>query len=400
LLIERYWRIGLNPDSQDAEEKLINCLENAVESHLPAEVPFGFCLSGGMDSSSVLCLSREKLGQSDLHSFTAIFNEDQHLNEAPFALSVVEQVGAKPHWIAFDDRELVDVLPTVIRAHDEPFVSTSMVAEWFVMREASARGRRVMMDGQGSDELFGGYQNFFGFHFADLLRKWRFKTLAREIAAARSVGRLRSAQLMAFTARAFVTPPLLRSLRSRVLQSQAFVGQALAQRRHIPLEEGRVFPDIYRNQLHRMLALLPELLHSLDRNAMSHSIEARVPFLDHRVVEAAFQLPPDGFISAGRQKAALRRRMTGRLPDAVVSRVQKVSYTTPERAYFEGKLGELAADVFHSADFKARGWSNVARCQSELAKIRAGKPGRVSSVWRALCAELWAQQFLRPRRQP
>src|SRR5207249_671941 len=163
---------------------------------------------------------------------------------------VVESTGASPTWVSFDDGRLVDDLPSIAESQDEPFGSTSMAAQWYVMRAARAEGLTVMLDGQGGDEILGGYRAFIGFH----------------------------------------------------------------------------------------LAALPELLRYEDRNSMAHSLEARVPFLDFRLVELLFSLPGDELIRAGETKSILRRALGDLLPPSVRSRRDKLGFVTPTARFFRGAL--------------------------------------------------------------
>jgi asparagine synthase (glutamine-hydrolysing) len=141
---------------------------------------------------------------------------------------------------------------------------------------------------------------------------------------------------------------------------------------------------------------LPELLRYEDRNSMAHSLEARVPFLDRRLVEATFTLPFDSLIDRGVTKAPLRRALADVLPPPVRDRVDKLGFVTPEARWLRGRLGELAEDVFASASFASRGFVDVAVVRSRLARHRSGSLVAGNELWRALNVELWARTFLDP----
>ncbi len=170
---------------------------DAVRLRLRSDVPVGTCLSGGIDSSAIVCAvdhllrteaeNARPVGDRQ-RTFTAFF-EERGFDERPYAEAVVERTRSQPHWVTFDSRELVDVLPSIVRTQDEPFGSTSIVAQWFVMRAAKEAGLKVMLDGQGADETLAGYHGYFGPFFADLLRHGQLRELGAELRAYRAAAR-------------------------------------------------------------------------------------------------------------------------------------------------------------------------------------------------------------------
>ena len=199
LRLSRYWELeprDVDGDSADAVRELFL---DAVRLRLRSDVPVGTCLSGGIDSSAIVCAvdhllrteaeNARPVGDRQ-RTFTAFF-EERGFDERPFAEAVVAQTRSQPHWVTFDSRELVDVLPSIVRTQDEPFGSTSIVAQWFVMRAAKEAGLKVMLDGQGADETLAGYHGYFGPFFADLLRSGQLRELGAELRAYRGRPRRR-----------------------------------------------------------------------------------------------------------------------------------------------------------------------------------------------------------------
>jgi asparagine synthase (glutamine-hydrolysing) len=139
---------------------------------------------------------------------------------------------------------------------------------------------------------------------------------------------------------------------------------------------------------------LPELLHYEDRNSMAHSLEARVPFLDYRLVELLFSLRSSELIRRGMTKSVLRRALSDLLPPVVRDRVDKLGFVTPEAAWLRDGLGELAADVFASREFRERGFVDADAAQRSLTRHRQGEKTAGYELWRALGVELWAREFL------
>src|SRR5206468_2767650 len=138
-------------------------------------------LSGGLDSSSI-AVAVASHGHEPQKTVTAYF-EDAGLDERPYAEAVVERTGAEAHWVSFGADDLVENLPAIVRAQGEPFGSTSICAGWYVMREAKRAGLTVMLDGQGGDEIFGGYRAYFGYRLSDLLRAGRVGEALAELRA-------------------------------------------------------------------------------------------------------------------------------------------------------------------------------------------------------------------------
>jgi asparagine synthase (glutamine-hydrolysing) len=404
----RYWSLSPSAPPADPVTDVREGFVESVRMHLRSDVPVGTCLSGGLDSSAIAC-TVDHLLRTDAASarsvgarqqtFTSYFG-DTGYDERPYARAVAERIGAAPHWISFDDRRLVDVLPEVIRVHDEPFLSMSIVAQWHVMEAAAAAGIKVLLDGQGGDELLAGYDGFFGFRFADLLLSGRFRDLAAEVGAYRSVRGASAAAIATAVVRPFVPPALEPVARARALRSSTIVHddlRAVGPHGDGTVPDGAPFPDRLRRQLHFVLTRrLPELLHYEDRNSMAHSLEARVPFLDHRLVELLFSLDGRHLIQNGRTKTVFRQALDGLLPNIVRDRTDKMGFETPDSRFLRGTLGELAFDVLGSQACRGRGFINAPAALRRLERHRRGEIQAGRELTRALTLELWARAFLDP----
>jgi asparagine synthase (glutamine-hydrolysing) len=402
LRLSRYWRLEpKEPPTRDAVDIVRELFLDALRLHLRSDVPLGTCLSGGLDSSAIV-VGVDRLLRTEAESaaavgarqrtFTAYF-EDAGFDERPYAQDVVARTEAEPHWVSFDDDELVADLPAIVRSQDEPFGSTSMVAQWYVLREAHRAGLKVMLDGQGGDEVLGGYRAFVGFRLADLLAAGRIRPLVSEL---RAFGDVHStAALFTSMARPFAPDALTRLVRARSRGSATLVHPSLQALEPPRTESGSPFNERLRR--HQQLILtqrgLPELLRYEDRNSMAHSLEARVPFLDYRFVELAFSLPADELIRNGSTKDVLRRALGDLLPPRVRDRRDKLGFVTPEKRWLRGELGVLADDVFASQSFAQRGWVSPTAVRDRLARHRRGELDAGFELWRALNLELWAREF-------
>jgi asparagine synthase (glutamine-hydrolysing) len=405
LRLERHWQLEVRePPAGDFAAEVRELIFDSVRLRLRSDVPVGTCLSGGLDSSAIVGVV-DRLLQTEAENarpvgprqqtFTAYF-EDRAVDERPFARAVVESTRAEPHWITFEADDLVSNLDAIVDAQGEPFGSTSMAAQWYVMREAKRAGLTVMLDGQGSDEIFGGYHGYFAPYYADLLAGGRLGTLRSELAAYRRVHGASAARLAELVIRRFVPDRVRWLARGRARGGSSLVHEALPAGYTAEADGIAEFPDRLRRLLELILTSrgLPELLRYEDRNSMAHSLEARVPFLDFRLVELLFSLPADQLIDRGMTKAILRRALGDVLPPVVRDRVDKLGFVTPEARFMRGPLGELAGDVFASASTRDRGWVNAKAAQERLARHRSGELDAGFELWRALNLELWARLFL------
>jgi asparagine synthase (glutamine-hydrolysing) len=397
LRVWSYWQLEEREPPDDAVEDFGRLFLDSVRLELRSDVPVGTALSGGLDSSAV-AVSADRLLRTEAENakalggkqrtFTAYFEQPGY-DERSFAEAVVAQTQAEANWVTFTADELVEDLPRIVEAQGEPFGSTSICAGWYVMRAAKAGGVKVMLDGQGGDELLAGYRAHLGFRLADLLARGRLRELRAEIAGT-DHGPL---ALATAVARPFAPEGLVRAVRARTRSSLVHPELHRSRERDV---DGSPFPDRLRRYQQLVLTRrgLPELLRYEDRNSMAHSLEARVPFLDHRLVELCFSLPPHELIRGGETKSILRRAFGDLLPPAVRERRDKLGFVTPEAEWLRGSLGVLAADVFGSQSFRERGFVDADSARRRLERHRAGRVVAGMELWRALNLELWARTYL------
>ncbi len=392
LHLHRYWRLEPSDPPADPAAAVRETFLDAVRLQLRSDVPVGTCLSGGIDSSAI-AVAVAHHGHEQQKTVTAYF-EDREYDERPYAQAVVDRTGAHAYWVTFTDFDLVENLPAIVAAQGEPFGSTSICAGWYVMREAKRAGLTVMLDGQGGDEVFAGYRGFFGYRLSDLLRHGHVAEAAAELRAFSGVNGPRWAAVALVNPH---VPERVRLLaRARLRGASSLATPDLRSLESSDGGNGTAFPDRLRRQLQLVLSRrgLPELLRYEDRNSMAHSLEARVPLLDHRLVELAFSLDGSELIRRGETKSVLRRALVDLLPPRVRHRRDKLGFVTPEARFLRGRLGELAADVFASQRLAGRGLVDAVAVRRRLERHRRGELKAGMELWRALNLELWAQRFL------
>ena len=348
--VRRWWRpaIAERPIAfGDAVDELRERFLDSVRLHLRSDVRLGAALSGGIDSSSVVCAMRRIEPDMPIHSFTFVARGSP-LDEEKWADLVNKEVGAEAHKVVVEPAELADDLDDMIRIQDEPFGSTSIYAQYRVFRLVREKGVTVTLDGQGADELLAGYGGYPGPRLNSLLERGDYRGLLR---LARRWGsgpdRSRRQALLALLGQRVpakwrgaalglagrsVSPDWLddRFLRDRGVRiedpglprSAEGRGRRLAEALRTALTDGG----------------LQSLLRHGDRNAMRWSVESRVPFLTVPLAEFLLSLPENHLLSGeGETKHILRAAMRGIVPDAILDRKDKIGFATPEQAWF-GKI--------------------------------------------------------------
>jgi asparagine synthase (glutamine-hydrolysing) len=358
LQLQRYYQppTALNHDitHEEAAQEFRRLLTDSVRLRLRSDVPVGSCLSGGLDSSTIVCLMHELLQAQQQtaiqHTFSSHF-EEAEANELVYMQAVIGATGVQPHFIYPTAAELVNRLEKLVWSQEEPFGSTSIFAQWSVFQLIHNAGIKVVLDGQGADETLGGYLPLLLHFYQELLRKRQYLLLLQErwqhnrrygqpwtnllpAGVRRLTQKLRGGEIKAAV-------PSFESWMAPALATR-YAGQSdyEANQRQQPFGEDEIFNNVL---YHLTFANhLPALLKYEDRNSMAFSVEARVPFLDYRLVEFAFSLPATVKIHNGYTKHVLRSAMVGVLPEKVRWRTGKLGFATPERSWQRTTLRPLA----------------------------------------------------------
>lgn len=326
----------------DAADQFRDLLEDAVRLRLRADVPVGSCLSGGLDSSSIVCLANRQLRQQNASEKQKTFSACatvKRFDERDFIESVVNQTEVEAHYTYPELEGLFPLLDEITWHQDEPFGSTSIYAQWSVFKLAANDGVKVMLDGQGADEQLAGYHSFFGPLLAGLFRRGCWVELLKEFRTIHNLhGYSYSYLFMRFAASLF---PFLRLKAAALIGTPAHSTGWLDHERlgaklmdsYAWLSTGNDINSISHDQL--SATNLPMLLHWEDRDSMAHSIESRVPFLDYRLVEFVLGLPDQHKLSDGITKRVMREAMRDILPEVVRTRMDKLGFVTPEEVWLK-----------------------------------------------------------------
>lgn len=396
LTVSRYWdldparRTRLPGDSAYAEE-FRGLLADSVRIRLRSDVPVGSSLSGGLDSSSIVCLMARELAGGAQQTFSARFGDPRY-DEGPHIERVNRWTRAVGNDVFPDPARLPVEMAKLAWHQEEPFFSTSIYAQWCVMRLAQSEGVTVLLDGQGGDETLAGYQLYYGPRFVDLFRELRWAALGREGGAYIQKHGLRGVPLLAFT----MLPDRLRHpvrRRARTLALHPDFARAWRRERE---ETHAHFRRGLDNAQYQTLTrtMLPALLRYADRNSMAFSREVRLPFLDHRLVEFLFSIPEEQRLRGMTTKVVLREAMRGVLPEEVRERKDKLGYAPPQGAWMRGPLRSWIDGVLKSRSLSQRGWVDPIAAGRVWASFLRGDESAGSLVWRWVALEAWAQAFL------
>lgn len=362
--ISRYWQVPLPTPQKisfdEAAEELRAIFLESVRLHLRSDLPLGVALSGGIDSSAITCAVRHLEPDMPLHSFTYAAIDSPDISEEKWAELVVKDSKAIAHKALVRPQELVDDLDLLITRLGEPFGSTSIYAQHRVFRLAREKGIAVTLEGQGADEMLAGYFGYPEYRMQTLLGKKQWLTALGVVYSARRWPDRDAKAMRKQFLKAYLPPAIWGRLRGLFREQPgpdySWLNAEACTERGIDLDidwSTGIYhsPDKVRQMLAHQLTWsgLPNLLRHGDRNAMSYSIESRVPFCSKKMAEFCLSLPENFLIADnGTSKAVFRKAMRGIVPDALLDRRDKIGFATPERKWF-GTLAPWVEENLQSA---------------------------------------------------
>ncbi len=327
-------RIELTEEAASA--RLWEGLEDAVRSHMVSDVPVGAFLSGGLDSSTVVAIMA-RLSEAPIKTFSVGFREDQY-NELPYARQIAEAFGTEHHELLVEPSDLKQI-DEVLAGFDEPFADSSAIPTFLVSRLAREHVK-VVLSGDGGDELFAGYQRYqvdYRRRRLGLIGDMHLGGPLRVLSGLLPVGAGKN------TLYNLSLPRMRRYLDSLAVFPHGALSDLLGSEEPagaLGLEawvEGDLDPLSRLQDLDLKSYLPGDILTKVDRMTMANSLEARVPLLDHRLAEFACALPPDLRMRGGTTKYLLKRALRGRLPDALLTR-RKQGFGVPLESWFSGSI--------------------------------------------------------------
>jgi asparagine synthase (glutamine-hydrolysing) len=405
-----YWSLSFRKrrvalSDQGCQEEFLALLRESTRLRLVSDVPLGAFLSGGMDSSTVVALMSQ-LTNRPVKTFSIGFKEDA-FNELPYAREVAKHLGTEHHEFIVEP-SAVDILPTLARVFDEPFADSSAIPTYYVS-QLSRQFVTVIVNGDGGDELLGGYPRYDAVLCDRLLA--RAFSMATQDSIASVIGR--------FPARG----AMLAKIKDRVQRlfqpfSHTYLGRICF---FGPEEKEELYTEGFHDKvkdddslallnewfeqiqasdlLDRMagvdtMSYLPDdLLVKVDRATMAHGLEARSPLLDHHLVEFCASLPVDFKIRGGVTKYLLKAVMKDTLPSSILQR-PKMGFGVPIDQWFRGECREIVEDTLLSSRCLQRGYFEPAKIRRMVHEQQQGRTSYGSRVYALLMLELWHQQYM------
>ncbi len=359
----------------------------SVKDRLMSEVPVGSCLSGGLDSSSIVCVINDELLKTNLEdsqigdkqkTFSAVFPKEIN-DEQNYINEILEKTKTEKNFVYPNSKDLFEELRNFVYAQEEPTISSGPYSQWCVMRQASKK-IKVLLDGQGADEVLAGYNPYLVVYLRQLLSQLKIGLFLKEFIG--SLPQIRSLVLdkLKFN--------FSGSLKEKDLINKEFAHKYLG-------EVVRVEKKDLKKRFHDDLFLdsVPALLRYEDKNSMAFSIEGRVPFLDIDLINFIFSLPNDLIIRHGCGKYVLRQALKDLLPKNIAERKWKVGFTTPEIAWFKSQK-EKVYEIIDSETFKSRPYFNYTNVKTFVDGFYEGKHEESMVIWRFINVEIWLRVFV------
>ncbi len=407
--LSRYWRVGPEPDNTRTEgewlEQLRERLREAVESHLVADVPIGAFLSGGLDSGALVALMA-RASADPVRTFTVGFATGAgRFDEREAARAVAERYGTA-HQECLLETDVGAVFPRIVRAFDEPFADSSAIPNWLVCQE-TARHVKVALSGLGADELFGGYERYVGLRVGEGYRQipapvrrliaWAVERVPEGGGASYARDRLKRfvragelpareryrAMISAFARPAEILHPDV---------AEQVEGSASCYDAVMDEVDGR---DVLDLALFSDLALyLPDdLLTLTDRVSMAHSLEVRVPYLDHELVEFVARMPARLKVRGLKKKWLFRKAVAPWLPDGHLRR-PKQGFSVPMASWLRGPLAPMLTDLVDSRACRESPWLGQAAIRRLVDEHVSGRANHETRLWAVVCFLEWERQYM------
>jgi asparagine synthase (glutamine-hydrolysing) len=411
-VVQRYWDLEFSDSaaprsSHQIEEQLLELLDDTVQLHMISDVPVGFLLSGGVDSTAMLSLAARKTDKP-ISSFTVGFSGGDVVDERPYARLAAERYGSAHHELSISSANFADFLPSYVWHMEEPVCEPPAVALYYISRLAR-QCVKVLISGEGGDEAFAGYENYRNIFWFEQL-KAACGPLQRPVGAGMTLlGRmLDSRVLLKYGARMGVpfeeyyfsrtSSPFEFLGRERSNLYSAAMAQAVDSDRAVSVTRRYMESAAKYGVLNKMLYVdtntwLPdELLVKADKMTMANSMELRVPLLDHKVLEFAAGLPRDAKVRRLTMKYMAKKALKGHVPEEILAR-RKAGFPVPYRMWLRRELREWVSQILLDRRTLSRGYFNPDAVEKVL---RANLDGADFSkvVFSLVVLELWHRIFL------
>jgi asparagine synthase (glutamine-hydrolysing) len=373
--------------------------DDAVRLRMRSDVPVGVCLSGGLDSTSILCtMARVRANASSpLEAFSFISADH---DESAYISDTINLTGAHLNRLEVNPATIVSRLEKALWYHDEPLHSLTALVGFELMSLAAQKGVKVILNGQGADETIAGYHSYFSMYWAEMFGRKEYSLVWQEIVKYSSIFGSKPYRMFLGVLRSVLADgvsqlPLYREVaalrrRMSVDRNGWFTPEFLAHLRIDKTTRPSSLDDVLKLSIRRHP--LPLFLRIEDRNSMAHSVEARLPFLDYRLVTLMFKLSSRWKMNGPWNKYILRQAMTGVIPESVRVRVDKMGFPVPSRRWLTTALFEPFNDLLASREMRESGLYNVNAIRKSLELQRKPGNGDLSTpLFNIAQLQLWSR---------
>lgn len=376
----------------DNASSYLALFKDSIKMQLRSDVPVGICLSGGLDSSAIASAMLDNNSNSKLHSFSAIYNKGDTGDEQEF-IDIFKGQGINMHYTHPTLDSLIIDLPRFVEAFSEPIPGTSVYAEFKVM-ELAKKNVTVLLNGQGADEVMGGYDYFYGAYLKDCFCNFNWIYFIKACFALLSHKKfLYSFKYFLF----FMSPGYIQS---KALRKRNDVFTDKFYNEHINFAQNildkfynfKTINAFYKN--HLTYKFEHQLLWA-DKAGMFFSLETRFPFLDHRLVESTLSTKNTLVLYKGWTKYILREAIKGLVNDKIRLRKDKVGFATPESKWFrDPKFQSFINEIIESDSFKSRKYFDATKVKQIFVEHLKGKKDHGNIIWKTIHLELWLRSFV------
>lgn len=403
-----YWKIDVKMFSEKWKtnqpyKMFRKLLEDAIHIRLRADVPVGASLSGGLDSSAIVSIAKKKYHMK-INTFSSIYKEKE-CNEKEFIDCVNLDIDANAHYIfPSKSKNVIEDLKKLIYYHDGPCESASPYSGFCVYRGAKGKVK-VLLDGQGADELFGGYIYLYEYKIQELLEKKSFFSKLKAIGTIAVYQAVWPDKMDSFHVSTLLKAMGIYKYKNYIRRYRKCNPQALRFEKDLfteafqtidicrKLEGNKTIIGALNKKLYKELyyITLPRILHDVDRNSMAHSLEVRLPFLDYRIVEFSYTLDSKFKIRNSWTKYIIRKSLKSYLPKKIYARKQKMGFPAPfEKWLRDEKYKNKWKEYIDS--FKCRGIVNGNRLEQYYIEHINCEKDRSVLLFHVIALEIWLQE--------
>jgi len=387
--LQKWYTLPLrDPENQDNIKDLFI---ESVRLRTISDVPIGSCLSGGVDSSAIVC-TLDKILKEKFYTFSLIVPNNPK-DESKYILEIGKNTNTEQFFTTIEVEDFLNEVNDFIIAQEEPVTGLSVYAQYRVMKLAHEHGAKVLLDGQGGDEIFAGYTYYFGYYFYELFTTFKWFTMIKEM-----THYLYNFKNL-FPHALFVFLLLPDSIKYNMWKkfSNKWVNHDLLEKvtpdEKDPRWRGITLSDCL--QLTLFSTAIPHLLKWEDKNSMRWSIESRVPFLDKDLVEYAYSLPSGQKLKNGKTKVIFKKALEKVLPDMIRNRKDKIGFEIAVDDLFRNeKIIAFSKDIIYSESFKKRPYWKFENIEKDFLDHINNKKNSGKTIWKCINLEIWLRHFI------